>query len=253
MRNKATSSGTFEGRGVVDLSGTITNNGRVIANGYGVDSTLDLSSFSGIANTVDNIDANGSTDNGWFVEDHGKLVLPAFTIASGDSTRYWGEDGDLDLVNAVKMDFHGVTGGDLSISLIDRDHAEMPTFDVTGSPGTPAVLLGGWYFDTSGGFDFGTGTVDLTFRYDDALADLLVGFTEGDTKLYHYTGGAWVEESFTLYTENNYLEVTGVNSFSFRSLGNDKIEQQFGAVPEPGTVVFLLAGIGLAVRKRLTK
>ena len=67
--------GTFHGWGMVGLSGNLTNNGRVVADGYGIDRTLDLSGFISVLNTIPNPAAGGT--NGWFAQGHGELLLPA--------------------------------------------------------------------------------------------------------------------------------------------------------------------------------
>ncbi len=51
VRYDAPATGTFHGHGVVAFTGTLQNNGRVIANG----GTLNLSSFSSVTSTVPNV------------------------------------------------------------------------------------------------------------------------------------------------------------------------------------------------------
>jgi hypothetical protein len=68
--------------------------------------------------------------------------------------------------------------------------------------------------DTSTGLN-----VTLHLYYDDAE---LNGQTEGSLKIYHCESGSWVEETGTYSRDstNNYVEVTGVDSFSPFILGD---------------------------------
>ena len=63
VRYDAPATGTFQGKGTVALTGNLINNGRIIADG----GTLDLSSFSSVANNVAN-----TTDNGWYRQERGQ-------------------------------------------------------------------------------------------------------------------------------------------------------------------------------------
>ena len=51
------------------------------------DSTLDLRSFSAVNNTVENVTTG---TNGWYAQDHAKLILPPIPVAAGSSYN-WGE------------------------------------------------------------------------------------------------------------------------------------------------------------------
>jgi hypothetical protein len=61
VRFDAPATGTFQGHGTVAFTGTLTNNGRVIANG----GTLNMSSFSSVTGTVANV--KNPTDGGLLV------------------------------------------------------------------------------------------------------------------------------------------------------------------------------------------
>ncbi|MCF7854352.1 MAG: hypothetical protein K9N51_06105, partial [Candidatus Pacebacteria bacterium] len=144
----------------------IDMNGRVVADGYGNEETLRLN--FGVTNTVDN-----TTDKGWYAVNGGKLLLPDITVAAGDSQRNWGEpdtDTTIDMINSLRMEFTDVgTSGPLTISLLAPDRSDVPT--------APAALRGGpvigvWDIADNGSFDFGGGSVDLTFRYDNSLYSL---------------------------------------------------------------------------------
>ena len=230
-----TTYGTFSGWGTVGLTGTLRNNGYVTADGYGTDRTLDVSSFAAIDNTIDNDEYKLTQDNnfywgkggtGWFAVDGGALVLPDVAVSTGAGAYNWGEaaaDTDIDLINAVRLDFANVTVGDsVSISLLASNRTE-----VSDSQGT---FLGVWTVDaTSLAFT----TVDLTVRYDDVLAATL-GVAEGDIRLYRRDGWnqAWVDVTAAVDTSKNQVTATGVTALGTLAVGKDIM------IPPPsGTVV----------------
>ena len=172
VRLDAPATGTFQGYGKVSFSGTLTNNGRIIADG----GVLDMSSFSAVANTVTNVAANGSTTNGWFAKNGGELILPPVPV-TGNGTYVWG--GDISLVHSVQLVFHGVSGsGNFSVNLLDAANAQAPS---TAGLGT---ITGLWDIIPS---SLSYSAFDATFRYDDALA----GVNEASARLFEYSGGQW--------------------------------------------------------------
>jgi len=131
--------GTFRGWGDVYLRRAFTNNGRVVADGYGTDRMLDMSHFEpcnitgvGRLPPVMNMIENAS-DNGWFAQNHGELQLPAASpVNDALVTCNWGEsplqgsayDGTykesvdgIDLVNSVQLTFDSVSAGAATIYL----------------------------------------------------------------------------------------------------------------------------------------
>lgn len=222
-----------QGWGIIGLNDELRNSSIIRADGYGTDRTLDMSSFASVINPINN---SGSNGYGWFAQNHGKLALP--TIAVEESTTYnWGEsvnDTTIDLINSVRMTFAaGVTAGDLDISLLATDRT-----DVAAAPG--GAFLGVWDFAASGGFAMGTGSVDLTFHYDDALAATL-GIDESDLCVFHYTGGSWVDVTTSIDTTNKWITAEGIDSFSQFSVG---------VIPEPATMGLLVLGLPLVLRRR---
>src|SRR5205823_4720820 len=91
VRAKPSARGTFKGWGEVHLSGSVTDNGKVVADGFGQDRTLDLSHLSEVSNTIDN-PPDGA--NGWFARDCGKLRLPALHVQAGNGSYVWGDDSN---------------------------------------------------------------------------------------------------------------------------------------------------------------
>ena len=120
VRLDAPATGTFQGYGTVNFTGTLTSNGRVIANG----GVLDMSSFSSVTNTVANTAANGSTNNGWFAKNGGELKLPSIPVTEG-GTYVWGGT-DNTLVNSVQA--AGIAAsGNLNIGLYDPANVSVPS------------------------------------------------------------------------------------------------------------------------------
>jgi hypothetical protein len=222
VRNNSIASGTLQGWGSMALSGTLTNNGRIMADGYGTNRTLDLSTFSSVGRTITN-----TGNNGYFAQNHGKLALPLISVATGSPTTNWGQspsDATTDLVNSVHLAFTNVTtSGSLNIALLATDRTDVPAFSGT--------LLDVWDFEPCGGLAFGS--ANLTIRYDDALAARL-GVGEDQLHVYHLSGGGWDDVTSSIDTTNNWISANGVTSFSMYAVG---------VVPEPSA--FVLLGIGV--------
>jgi T5SS/PEP-CTERM-associated repeat protein len=232
IRTDANASAIVHGWGTIALTGYLKNNGRVIADGFGTDRSLDLSSFTSISNTIEN-----TSTNGWFATNHGKLVLPAVNVDDGDIPFNWGEgsnDAKLDLVNSLRatfdydMRFHP---GTFSVSLLSPDRG-----DVASGLYEP---IGIWRFTTSG---LTFSNASLTFRYDDALASAF-GIDANSLKLYQYSGGTWGQvTSVTIDVANDRLTATGVTSLSDFAIS--------AGTPEPVTAVLLTLACPLIVRRR---
>ena len=168
-----TGSGTLTGWGDVNYKTRVSNNGKIIANGYATDRTLDLSPCSSVENSLDN-----TADNGWYAINKGQLVLPDVTV-SGTQSYNWGEasaDTSIDLVNSVRIDF--VDGsGSLTGKLLAADRIDVPA-------GLEKVI-GVWNFS---GVTL-TSAV-LSFRYDDALA-ATQGLNAENLAVYQVVNGGW--------------------------------------------------------------
>jgi len=230
--------GIVQGFGSVAMTGALTNNGKVIADGWGgantSDRTLSMSDFS----SVSTVEASQVTDAGWYAQNRGKLVLPTLTVSGGSSTAYFGEDaaGSQKLVNSMKLDFSGVTGGNVGISLLAADNTEAD--EIEGN------VIGIWKIDGSS-FDFGSGNVDLNIKYDATLAATL-GITESDLKLYHQVNGSWVDVTSGVDTTNKFITANDVDSFSLFAVGTD-------IVPEPATLGLLVFGSLAVIARRKRK
>ena len=236
VRDDSGALGELQGYGLVSLTGNLTNNGRVVADGMGADRRLDLSSMGWVGNMMEN-----TSTNGWFAVDHGRLELPAISI-SGAGPYNWGEsssDTTIDLVNSVRMDFTNPGGGDLSISLLAADHGDVPLGLIDP--------VGIWYFDTAITFD----EVDLTFRYDDALAATL-GLNEAYLQVMHYVGGNWEYVTTGIDTANHWIYADDVTSFSyFAVVGAQE------TIPEPISLIFFGTGVvgvfGFVARRKMRR
>ncbi|MCF7854863.1 MAG: PEP-CTERM sorting domain-containing protein [Candidatus Pacebacteria bacterium] len=233
IRGDATASGMFRGwseDGSGNLfscnGGVLTNNGQVIADGYGQDRALNLSAFDSVDNTIDN-----TSSNGWYAVNKGKLVLPGITVASGLSQHNWGEaseDTGVDLINSLRMEFTDVaSGGPLAISLLAADRSDVPDTKAVFNAG-PSIGI--WDIADAGSFDFGDGFVDLTFRYNTSLfaMDNLYPL-----QLLHYLDGEWVD--ITAGYDDTHIWGNGIDRFSLFAVGY--------YVPEPTTLVLTLLGV----------
>ena len=192
VRLDAPATGTFQGHGTVAFSGTLTNNGRVIADG----GTLDMSSFSAVTNTVANAASNGSTTNGWFAKNGGELILPSLPVTSSGTSVVWG--GGISLVHSVQLAFHGVvSSGSVSVNLFDTANSQAPNTAGLGP------VTGLWDIIPAVGYS----SFDAAFRYDDALA----GTNEGFSRLYEYSGGQWQFIPDTLDITKHLISVSGLS------------------------------------------
>jgi len=159
VRDNDDATGTLNGYGTVGLTGTLTNNGQINANGYGDNRTLDLSSFASVTNG----DLTDDGTNGWFAVDHGKLTLPPIPVSAVNNTCNWGEystDEAIDLINSMRMTFNSVTtSGNFSASLLAADHGDVP-----GSLPNNWSFMSVWDFILD---DLEFTNMNLVVRYDD--------------------------------------------------------------------------------------
>jgi hypothetical protein len=225
--------GELGGYGTVTTtsSRTLNMSGQVVANGYGVDRTLDLSQYGTVTNSTEN--GTERTGAGWYAQNKGKLTLPSIGLGAVTTNVNWGESsGDTtpDLVNSVRLSNFAVTGaGSLSISLLATDRG-----DIAAGPGF-VNPIGIWDFSSTAAFS----STDLAFRYDDALAATL-GVAESNLKLFHYvTGIGWTNVTTSINTTDNLIFAAGVTSFSQFAVAEN-------LVPEPSAILlFVLGGLVL--------
>ena len=209
VREVSYGTGTVQGWGNLGLTGSLNNNGLVISEGYGVNRTLDLSSFSTVTNTIEN-----TTTNGWYAVDHGKLTLPALAIATGSNSYNWGEsasDTQIDLVNSAKLSFSNViSAGNLSLSLLASDRDDIPT----GLDGWSLLSV----YDMEADDALSFSSVDLTFRYDKALADSM-GIGSAPLYVLAYDGTDWINVTSNLNSTKNLITVEDQTALSYFIIG----------------------------------
>jgi RNA polymerase sigma factor (sigma-70 family) len=250
VRSHTRGSGKIEGWGTVDLSGIFVQNGQAIANGYGKGRSLDFNGFKQIINTIENPTLGGT--HGWFANDGARLALPRIPIHAGTDTYTWGEsptDDTIDLVNSARVTLHDVPGdGYMDVALLALDRGGIPPL-----PGGHH-FIGIWSFDTYSlerdpvtgilkSSELPPGGIDLTVRYDDALAAKL-GLDENVLKLWKYHDGKWqrIYDDFERHPDLHIL--TGHT--------DGTIEYFAVSAPEPGAAGVLIVGgaFGLLRRKR---
>jgi hypothetical protein len=180
VRETRQGSGRLYGWGSVRLRGNLDMNGATVAEGYGGEHDLNLSSFSGVRNTIDN---EPGENHGWFARHGGRLVLPGFDITSPACTITWGEDhsdNQLDLINSARFTFNGVDNPIASsVSLLAADRSDVPT-----AP-TGVQFASIW----KGDFDAADAqSMSVTLRYDDTFSP---GIAAGNVQLWTYDGTTW--------------------------------------------------------------
>jgi hypothetical protein len=246
VRAQPTADGAVQGWGKIELRGVLDQNGRVIADGGGVDRDLDLSSFSRITNQLDN--SPFGERNGWFATSGGRLVLPAQYVRGGSSTVTFGEcqtDPSLDLVNSVRMTFEDVTQpGFAKVSIVSSDRSDVPD--------APAGVNFGsiWQTDLSG---IVTDSIAFSARYD-APADEAAAM-----QLWAFDG-KWIQVGNGSVTRDPSMHlISGLLSpVQFVAVGSSSnfaplsLPPAIGTtVPEPGAIgLIALTGLMLGRRRR---
>jgi hypothetical protein len=229
--------GTLHGWGEVALTGRLTNNGAIVANGYGQQRTLDLTTFTSVSG-----DATGRAGRGWYAVGGARLDLPAIPVAAGTSTITWGgrNDGsDLSLVNSARLTFHDVaTPASVAISLLSLDRTDVPAFPAGHH------LVGVWAID-QGGLD-APGGMDLLVRYDEAVA-AAKGLDEHVLKLWTYADATgWVRHDF----DDTFVRDADRHTV-YAHVAGDGVTYFAVSAPEPGTITLLAIGtIGLLTSRR---
>lgn len=240
--------GVIEGAGLVNLPGTLLNNGVAMADGHGQGRTLDFYGFSQVVNSIENPPVGGK--HGWFAKDGGRLTLPPMKVSAGTKTYTFGESEDdavLDLVNSARLTLHDVPAeGSLEVSLLAVDRGGVPPLP------RGHTFIGIWQVDLVSlapdpvseivsSDPMEPGGIDLAVRYDDALAAQL-GLDENALKLWKYSDGKWTRilGGFERYPELNILNgrvAGGVDYFAV-------------SAPEPAAGALLLLGAGCLLARR---
>jgi hypothetical protein len=232
VRSANLAEGTFSGYGTVSMTGLLANNGRIVADGLGTSRALDLSSFAGVSNPIEN---QIGQRHGWDAEDHGKLTLPSVNIFK-DGIYNWGESpygvGDpgfdqyIDLVDSLQISLKGVAApAQLTGSLLATDNA-----DLIGPFPSGSEIIGVWNLALSQQFT----KANITFRYDDYLAHELGIDDESLLQVYQFRNGKWEQITSGIDTGNKWIYANGVTSFS---------QFAVGIVPEPSSIVLLCTAV----------
>lgn len=228
------SKATLYGWGKVSLSGVLTNNGHVTADGYDRPRTLELKNFTTVTSQ-----ALAGSGAGWYATRQGKLALPPIAVDAGTHTYTWGDSPDrtLTLLNSARATLIDVeSAGTLEIALLALDRPDIPILP------DGHQFIGVWSIDAGG--LVAAGGIDLSVRYDDALAGSL-GLDESILKLWKYDQGEWIRLDF----DPTFLRDPATHTLGVQTqLGG---MSYFGvSAPEPGTCGMIVAGFGLYLCQR---
>jgi MYXO-CTERM domain-containing protein len=236
----STNNGVLRGHGTGERAAHFDHSGQVIADGYGVHRTLDLSAVGAIRNAVAN---PPDGHNGWFAQQRGKLVLPDAPLVAGVAT--WGEDPadpQLDLVNSVRIKVDPAIFGSVTLALLSADRTDYPSLPSGLKP------LGLWEIDAVG---FMLADATLTVRYDSGLAtDLHVA---NNISLWGYDGQWALADSIVIDRTNRLIsgELSGVSLFAVAGSGtNIQPALSVSITPEPSAMLGLLSAGLLLLRRR---
>jgi hypothetical protein len=225
-----TDSATVSGYGVV--TAPFDNNGKVIGDGNGSDAnTFDLSGATAL------VPGTNTGGMGWFARNHGRLLLPAITVASSGPYNWGGNPTTQGMVNSLGLAFTNVTTPDaLSIALLSPDRGDVPA-GLTNPIGVWSVQDGSLAFDS----------VALTVRYDDAAAGA-ISVDESLLGLFGFDGTNWVPIPINpVDTTNKLISTSGEIESLYQDLA-------VAATPEPATMSLMaLGGLGMLYLKRRRK
>lgn len=199
---------TINVTGVLRGYGTVTGgsgddwtvNGKVIADGYGSEETLDFSGLNGAWGSS----AENSDDKGWYAENKGLLRMFDLTLVSSGTEldRSWGEsatDADIDRVNSVRFepgDFAGTGNTYVYGYLYDPTRSDVPTLPL---PATYCRSVHRFRFHSNRYYDY----CDVTIRYDEPSPS---ADPDGYSVYWMSEGGSsWTEMAMTLDTTKKHI------------------------------------------------
>lgn len=203
----ASATGTVRGWGEIGLTGSLVNNGRVIADGYGQDRSLDISSFGQLLRTLPD-----RPQAGWYATNHGKLIFPSQQVVP-EKSRYdfgdtvAGEQGSL--VNSLAMNFENVRApGELSVSLLSPDRQDVPELPLDQS------LVGVWAIDAGTTlFDDAT----LAIRYDQNIIPSVL--VNPQVQVWRFSGQGWeLDDQVFTFSPNDLVVTSAYSGESFIGL-----------------------------------
>ena len=232
IRDDAAAYGVLQGWGeIAEFRGSLSNNGLVIADGFGVEREL---TFTGLEDHHTSYDIlhtipNTST-NGWYARNGGKLTLARVrTAQSAIPVGYtWGDaaaTNHLDLVNSMRVTFDSITGNSckMTASLLAPDRTDFPPLPPT------RTAVGIWHVRLSN--SEAQAPIDFEARYDHVAAK------NTPPVLYYYN---------PLTLEWVRLETTDLGNFRVKATGlplfteNGQPEILIAAVRLPPANVFFM-------------
>ncbi|MCG2660498.1 MAG: hypothetical protein L6437_09665 [Kiritimatiellae bacterium] len=201
FRGTNTAKSTLRGWGTLSAN-SLQQNGRVVADGYGTDRTLDLSGTTFISK---NASFTYPSTNGWFAQNHGALRLPDIAYSAsycwGDTTTCWSETvTNQPLVNSVLFAYTGGAGA-LTGALLATDHGS-----VSYGLYKPVAV---WNFSGPAGFS----ACALTIRYDDVKA-VSLGIQETNLRVRQWVNGTWQNITGSVDTGAKTITANAVSPLS---------------------------------------
>lgn len=182
----------------ITYTAPIVMQGRVIADGEGVDQNLTL---GGMLNTVTNPVDNVSSQ-GWFATNHGKLILPPVPVAAATTNVYnWGEqknDAMIDLVNSARFEFTGLSGsGSLTGAVMAIDRPDASPVSKNGVSTHEFTMTGATFSKYT-----------LTLRYD----DVATRGHDDQLALFRWTGTTWDRLTVSIDMANHWVTATNLTT-----------------------------------------
>ena len=207
--------GILRGSGTVQGSTLSSNNvriwmneGKIVADGFGEEATLDLNTVVSIRNNSGSIPAD--TTNGWYAVNKGAALFPRTWFNTGSLTATIGSfSGDTTpgYVNSVGFSISGVHADNTYFrgGLFAEDRSDVHADSLPDNKGIVGIWKFGITTDLTGTTTRNYSSVNLDFRYDQSKVK-----TGEVLALYRWNGSAWTEVAEKNADSTYRIAVTGL-------------------------------------------